>query len=651
MFRFLLIIFIVLLTNLIHAQTNFSKAYQLMYKGAQAELDKDFAKASSYYQKAILTSGADLGLYSTCAIFFEEQKEYALASKTLERALLLPQSKKDNSGLYLKLAQIYVLDGVYSKANYALSQVDKTALEIVATQQIYNKLQKDIQFGFTTNTNDSIIVQLLSAAINSSYDDYFPSINASNNELIFTSKTSGVDEDFYVAVKDSCEAWMNAKDMGIPLNSKQQEGAHFMSADRNYLFYMRCGNPTQGERTMGGCDLYLAYRTKTGWSEGEPFGATINTPYYEGMPCLSGDSKSLYFVSDKLGGYGGKDIWVTHFIDGLWQIPENLGPEINTPFDEESPFLAIDNTTLYFSSNGHPGFGGKDIYKATRNIDGKWTSIHNMGRGINSNANDISFVVAVNGGDAYFASDRIGGFGGFDIYSVLLPESLQPQPMTMLYGKITDSISNRPLKNTKVDFYYQKNNQLIGNHLSNKGDGSYVANLPLYDSIEIVVNRVGFEEFRSVIYFDSSRTDDFDTLHIALLPEYYEMPIYSYKLTQLNFERNQLEINEVLKEMLVEKISPLVHSNYIFKINGYTDNTGTSYINQEYSLKRAKLVEAFIINLGVDPSRISAQGWGDADPIVENIDEESRYRNRRVEITIIGTETYLDAESSEMLGN
>src|SRR5690606_13360399 len=228
--------------------------------------------------------------------------------------------------------------------------------------------------------------------------------------------TNGIDEDFYLAERDSCGGWFPAAALGEPPNSSDHEGAQMISADDHYLFFMRCGNRSLNGRLMGGCDLYFSYTDQGRWSQPIPFRGAINTPAFEGMPTLASDNRTLYFVSDRPGGYGGKDIWKSEFIDGLWQIPENLGPTINTAYDETAPWIAIDDQTLYFTSNGHPDFGGNDLFIAKKDAAGKWLAPENLGHPYNSPYEDVSLTLSKDGQKVYFASDRPGGIGGMDLY-------------------------------------------------------------------------------------------------------------------------------------------------------------------------------------------------------------------------------------------
>lgn len=183
---------------------------------------------------------------------------------------------------------------------------------------------------------------------------------------------------------------------------------------------------------MGSCDLYISYLTPEGWSEPENAGNNVNSDAWESAPSLSPDKRDLYFSSNREGGYGNSDIYRSHRLaNGRWTEPENLGPEVNTPGNESCPFIHSDNQTLYFTSNGHLGYGGDDLLMVKKGPKNSWSKAVNLGYPINTIENEGSLVVAADGKTAYYASDRSDSRGGLDIYSFELRSEMRPQK---LYG-------------------------------------------------------------------------------------------------------------------------------------------------------------------------------------------------------------------------
>lgn len=630
-------LFVFLLCFIAHYVGGYAQQYNRHLEAARVHADnKNHKKASQAYWKAVLLQPDNPMVISSAASYYTAQNEFDMLAATYEKGQNYSGKNADYS---LQLAQSYLLNNELSKAKAVLNRKQGVYDRNHALYPVYAKLQRDIDFQLRlTPSADSISVVNLGNTINTKFDEYYPSIHGNDEELQFTRKTNGVDEDFYVAYRDSLCEWTKVVDKGIPFNTSKDEGAHFISMDRNYMFYMRCGNQRTNTATMGGCDLYMAYRQGDGWTEAEPFGATINTAYYEGMPCLSGDNKKLYFASDKPGGYGGMDIWVTTFENGLWQIPQNLGPEVNTPFDEIAPFLAIDGKTFYFSSNGHPGFGGFDVFTTYKKSDSSWAPVVNMGSTINTRSNEVSFVVHAGGTKAYFASDRNGGFGGYDLYETLIPTTLQPQPMTIVYGRITDTFSVDLLPNAVVEFFDMHSNALITQVYANKGDASYVVPLPIQKPIVRKIFRFGYQEKIDTLVLARQSLTVFELGDVALLPEGYEEPTITLELTKVNFEKNQLEVAPEILANLAAQIKTYADTGFTIQVYGYTDDTGTPFINQELSYRRAQLIADAIVAAGISIDKVDVRGWGNAQPLHDNDSEINRYLNRRVEITIIGTE-------------
>ena len=176
----------------------------------------------------------------------------------------------------------------------------------------------------------------------------------------------------------------------------------------NILFFTGCNRPDG----LGRCDIYISQKKGDDW--GKPFDLQppVNTPGWESQPSISADGRTLYFVSNRKGGYGGYDIWKSTLTDKGWGEPENLGPNINTSFDEQSPFIHPDDSTLYFCSNGWPGLGGKDLFVSQLGKDGKWQKPVNLGYPINSSGDENGLTLTANGDYAFFSSNNLNGYGG-----------------------------------------------------------------------------------------------------------------------------------------------------------------------------------------------------------------------------------------------
>ena len=270
----------------------------------------------------------------------------------------------------------------------------------------------------------------LGSAVNTADDEYLPAITADGRTLIFTRRSPRTaattaqtpeEEDFYLARLDDNGQWGKAERMPPPVNSTDNEGAQCVSYDGRIMLFTACGR----RDGAGRCDLYQSVWHSNQWGKPRNMGPAVNTGNWESQPALSVDGQTLFFVSDRPGGYGGTDIWMCRRIDGTWSKPENLGAIINTSGNEAGPFLHYDNQTLYFSSTGHTGMGGSDLFVSRRQTDGCWSEPENLGYPINTENDESRLVVSADGRTAYFASDHLGGMGKNDIYCFELPAPLR----------------------------------------------------------------------------------------------------------------------------------------------------------------------------------------------------------------------------------
>lgn len=282
----------------------------------------------------------------------------------------------------------------------------------------------------------------LGANVNGPYDEYLPALTADGATLVFTRRgprrasttaSTAEEEDFYISQLHDGQ-WSAAQRMAEPVNSNDNEGAQCISRDGRIMIFTACGRPDGAGR----CDLYLCTRHGDHWSAPRNMGAPINSAAWESQPSLSYDGNTLYFVSNRQGGQGGMDIWMSQRVEGQWSEPVNLGPTVNTPGDESSPFIHPDNQTLYFASTGHVGMGGSDLFVSRRTHDGTWGTPTNLGYPINTEADESNLIVSADGRTAYFSSDHLGGYGRQDLYRFALPTEVRPQEV--VYREALDTI-------------------------------------------------------------------------------------------------------------------------------------------------------------------------------------------------------------------
>jgi len=301
------------------------------------------------------------------------------------------------------------------------------------------------KFGIKAMKNSTNVTPInLGENINSTWDEYHPTLTGNSKEIWFTVRRPRdanticthckTEEDIFSSFQEN-GIWQPRIRLGAPINTGHNEGAQSISPDGNYLFFTICN----AEFGYGSCDIYWSRREGDTWSEPKNCGPKVNTRYWESQPSISADGKTIYFTSNRPGGYGGMDIWKTEMIsEGVFSDPVNLGDVINTPLDEISPFIHFDQRTLYFSSNGHLGMGGRDLFYSKMQPDGTWNIPVNLGYPINSYRDESGIFINAQGNVAYFASNRPGGFGGLDIYCFELDESLRPEPVLFAIEEIDD---------------------------------------------------------------------------------------------------------------------------------------------------------------------------------------------------------------------
>jgi outer membrane protein OmpA-like peptidoglycan-associated protein/tetratricopeptide (TPR) repeat protein len=466
----------------------------------------------------------------------------------------------------------------------------------------------------------------LGDSINSKYAEYYPSITIDGKKMIFTRRIK--DEDFYESdLIDN--KWSKAKLLNGKVNTNLNEGAQSISVDGNWIVFTGCNYP-EGQ---GSCDIYISYKTDNGWSLAENLGAAINTHFWESSPCLSPDKKDLYFSSDRPDGYGGKDIWVSHRNNnGTWSDAENMGPQINTPGDETCPFMYADNETLFFSTNGRPGYGQNDLFITKRLTDTTWSEPKNLGYPINTIDDEQALIVAADGVTAYYSSDRGDTKGLVDIYSFKLRKDIQPPRTLWVKGQVTDAKTQLGLPSSVK--LTDINTRRTISDVQTDENGNYLATLPVGKDYDFSVNRKGYLFYSENYNLSEDTKDSVFTANIPLQPIEAGASIV---LKNMFFDTKQTTLKP---ESIVElnRVIELMNDNPNLKIliSGYTDNVGTAADNLALSNGRALAVVKYLLSSRqIMNSRLQSKGFGAAKPIGANTTEAGRAMNRRTELSVI----------------
>ncbi len=479
-------------------------------------------------------------------------------------------------------------------------------------------------------------------AINSAYDEYFPAITADDQLFLYTrndrTEKIPLQEDFFVSKKIDGVWTPSIPVTGI--NTPGNEGAPSFSADGELLFFtacdeMRSGNYGANRRGYGDCDIFYCMKIGDKWTRAENLGPAINTKAWETQPSFSSDGKTLYFISNRQGGYGDADIWYSTLQeDGRWGNAVNIGNKINTPGKEESVFIHPDGKTLYFSSNGHIGMGGLDIYVSRKDDKGDWGTPVNLGYPINTYDDENSLLVNGRGDLAYFASNRPGGFGGLDLYQFELYDAVRPGKITYVKGKVFDAKTKAPL-GAYFELIDLESSKTIIPSDANSGNGEFLVTLPVNKNYALNVSQACYlfysENFSLKEITDNTKPY---TMDIPL------QPIDTGNVVELKnifFETAKFDLKPESKVELDKLVSFLnLNKTIRIELSGHTDNVGDKKMNQTLSQNRAKSVYDYLITNGIDAKRLTYKGYGDTKPKVKNNSDENRALNRRTEFKVIG---------------
>lgn len=490
--------------------------------------------------------------------------------------------------------------------------------------------------------------------LDSEFDVYWPSLTLDGKEIVMTIlkpfdmsmfKTypdmprtpQYFQEDFCMAQKDDFGEWGVLQDVPDINTNRANEGAQALSPDGMWMFLTICGR----QDSKGSCDIYFSRRTKTGWTAPRNIGEPVNTASWESQPCLSADGQTLYFVSGRGGGKGGHDIWKAKIesfkSDGMpvFGKVENLGPNVNSPKDEASPFIHADNKTLYFSSDGWEGLGGMDIFVSRReNEDAEWGTPVNMGYPINSKDDEDGLILNAEGTLGYFAKKDEMPTGNLKqvLYCFDIPVQHRPQPIVYVSGKVYDKETNVPLEAMLELLDYQGNKITLSS--SKPSDGTFLLNLPSGHQYALIVTRDDYLYRSETIVIDEPVNESKSVVMDLPL-----VPIKSGAVITLKnvfFETNSTELKEESAVELMKLVQLMNQNpNVDIEIGGHTDNVGTAEYNAKLSMARAKSTMNFLVEKGINPKRMTAQGYGAKKPIGDNNTEEGRALNRRIEVKIV----------------
>ena len=486
--------------------------------------------------------------------------------------------------------------------------------------------------------SQKVRIENLGELINTEYEEIVPLVNAEETVLIFTTRrpeTTGNTrdeherymEDVYISYKANNGKWSKPVGISEKINTPEHDACVGLSQDGQVLILYRNNHHGTG-------DLYLSSLDGNSWSEPVKLPDGINTKYLENSASVSADGKRLFFTSNRPGGHGKSDIYTaTRDEKGAWSNVRNLGDKVNTPYDDDAPFIHADGKTLYFSSKGHNTMGGYDVFRTVYNERNKtWSEAENLGNPINTPENDVFFVFSANGERAYYSSHRDeDNFGGEDLYVLNFKQEID---LIHVHGVVKDNKGKAV--QAKIMVSDNESGADVGVFRSNSESGKFTILLPPGKNYGIHVESQGYITHSENIYLpDNSdyfeRKIDFE---LYALNKAVGKPLVLV-LRNVFFEPEQAKLSTQSHNELDKYVNILQEEqNLMIEIAGHTDADGRADYNMTLSQKRAQSVAKYLVKKGIDEKRLFATGYGEQVPVASNETISGKQQNRRTELII-----------------
>ena len=632
---------------------SFQKGVQLLNDGKMNDAEVVFAKIldeePEFTEAWVASSEINYSKYKSAKDPKSQNNYYSRYVKCLESVAKLCPSYQNYEVCYTLGKIFFSHDKLDVAKKYLKTYIDnakKGTKYYTDAESTYHYIEQYLNLIENPVPFEPVVVE----GVSSAYDDYLPLISPDGSLALFTKRymkkeVQSIYGDRYVeeftvskASDDNGIIFSPGEPLPYPFNSGKNQGAASISIDNKTLFITICEFVSSN---YDNCDIYMSTRTSDGWSELKSLGPNINgVKTWESQPSISADGKTLYFASIREGNIGfdpdnpTSDIYYsTKDEKGNWSKAKNLGPKINTPGNEKSPFIHSDSQTLYFSSDGHLGIGGYDIF-FSKFRDGDWTTPVNIGYPINTKNNDLGFVVNTQGTKAYFASNKLNGKGGWDIYAIDLYKEARPEKVFLVKGQLVDdngySIGDAKLevKNTRTDE--------VSEGIVDSETGQYAVAVTVEhkdDDFLMVVKKEDYS-FTSTLIEPTE-----ETFEKPIDVNFEVKPIETGKSVPINdiyYATASYEINSKSYAVL-DEFAEFLKSNPSVKveIRGHTDNIGSAQTNITLSNRRAQAVYDYLLTKGVSRTNISYKGYGPNMPIADNKTEAGRAKNRRTEFYIL----------------
>ena len=613
--------------------TKNKKAIELYVEADNYRVRGQFNQAISLLQQAIEKDKNFTEAYFRLGVTFKMMRDLDRSTKSYEAGLYLTVDQKKQKGYFFELGDNYLQVGNYEKARDFLTRyLDSEMLNRVKVDQAA-LWKRTAEYAIKNKRNISgFVPRPLGDTVNCFPMQYFPVLTADEQELIFTRRlgeSNEDDEDLVITKKDSLGHWQKPESISPNVNSEFNEGTCSISADGRQLIFTSC----LGRKGFGNCDLFQSLKVGGIWSQPLNMGPQINSAAWESQPSLSADGRVLYFLSDRKGGLGNRDIYVSHQIEpNKWTKAENLGPKINTSYDEISPFVHANGRTLFFAANGRLGFGGYDLFRSEKE-NGEWQEPINFGYPVNNHEDQFSLFITADGKRGYYSHEEGSKNTSGKIYEITVPEELQIKfRSNYVKGKVRDRKSGLPL-NARIELYNVVTNELVSFVNSDSITGEYLMVLTQGSEYGLFVNKKDYV-FQS-LNFNYESEINIEPVVVNVFLDRVTVGAISV-LKNIFFEFDKYDLQDKSKTEL-EKMVRFLTENPLIKIEigGHTDNDGSPAYNLKLSQNRAQSVASYLVQYGIDIKRISQKGYGADRPIQPNDSEENKQANRRIEFKIL----------------
>jgi OOP family OmpA-OmpF porin len=638
MFRLVLLVFLFASSSLwaqMPLATKNKKAIELYTEADNYRVRGQNSQAIALLNEALKRDRNFVEAYYRLGIIYMTLKDFKTAVDNFERGLALTDDIRKKRIFWYDLGESYFSIGNYDKAEEVLSAFLQAEVQNRQKIERARLLMSNIQFARENKAGASEYkVRALSDTVNAFVMQYFPVLTADQQQLIFTRRMGSGgddDEDLVISKKDKRGRWTTPESISPNINSNLNEGTCTISADGRKLIFTSC----VGRQGYGSCDLFQSELVGDTWTKPKNLGPNVNSSEWESQPSLSADGRTLYFVSDRRGGVGRRDIWVTQLNDkGEWTKARNLGKPVNTIYDEISPFIHVNNRVLYFASNGLVGFGGYDIFFSERDSTG-WSDPKNLGSPINNHEDQFSLYITSDGKKGYYSHEEVrpAGYTASRIFEIEIPEQHRVRyKSNYVKGVVRDKKTGQPLRASieLINLDSKETESLVS---SDSVSGSYLIVLTQGAEYALYVNKADYL-FRS-LNFNYSELRDYEPIVLDIELEKASEGT-SAVLENIFFDVDKYELKEKSVTEL-KKILRFLNENpsVRIEISGHTDNTGSAAYNVQLSEKRAQSVNNYLVSQGISQSRLTPKGYGSQQPIASNDTEEGRQKNRRIQFKIV----------------